>query len=236
MNEAIPNFLDRRQLVYSFTMLNAYRSVCPYQMSQVYIERKIPYVETPERKKGNDLHDAMEHRITGGKPLPDEMQQYEQFAVPFDGRGALAEPKLAVTKFRKPCGYFDDKVQDPEKRVFLRGRADVAVVQGDTAYLADHKTGSDKFEDRFELAVQAVLLQAKYPDLRKIFGQYYWYKTMRVGELYDLSDTDATWDEIHRLVGAIEADRAKGVFEKKKSGICNGWCDVTYCENRREKR
>lgn len=233
----LPGFLDRRQLVYSFSMLNSYRSVCPQQMFQTYIKRSIPYAETPERKKGNDLHKAMEYRVPGGKPLPDGMQQYEQFAAAFDGRNAISEPELAVTRSRQPCGYWDDKTNDPVKRVFLRGRADVVVLGTDTAYLGDWKTGNDniKYEDPFELAVQALLLQAKYPNLKQIMGQYIWLKTTRLSQMYDLSDTNATWSEVNRLVVSIEADRTRGFFEKKRSGLC-GYCGYKECENWRPRQ
>lgn len=236
MNDGIPPFLDRRQLVYSFSMLNAYRSVCPQQMFQTYIARTIPYEETPERKKGNDLHKAMEMRVPGGKPLPDGMQQYETFAAAFDGRNAISEPELAITRYRQPCGYWDDKTQDPHKRVFLRGRADVVVLGDEAAYLADWKSGADniKYEDPFELTVQGLMLQAKHPHIKRIMGQYIWLKTMRLSQIYDLSDTDATWNTVNQLVQSIEADRARGFFEKKKSGLC-GWCGHKECENWRPR-
>ncbi len=233
-HEGIPGFLDRRKLVYSFSSLNAYRN-CPEQMNQTYIEKSIPYEETPERKKGNDLHKAMEYRVPGGKPLPDGMQQYEQFAAAFDGRNAISEPELGVTRNRVACGYWDDKTQDTNKRVFVRGRGDVVVMGVDAAYLCDWKSGRDnpKYEDPFELAVQALLLQAKYPHLQKIVGQYAWLQTMRMSTLYDLSDTDSTWAEINELVTSIESDRVRG-FEKKRSGLCS-WCGYRACENWRPR-
>jgi hypothetical protein len=206
-------------------------------MYQTYIARTIPYEETPERKKGNDLHKAMEYRVPGGKPLPDGMQQYEQFAVAFDGRNAISEPQLAVNRFRQPCGYYDDKTNDPEKRVFLRGRADVIVMNADIAYFADWKSGNDniKYEDPFELQVQAMLLQAKHPGLKKIVGQYIWLKTMRLSQVYDLSDTDGTWEKVNQLAIAIEKNRAEGRFEKKQSGLC-GHCGYKACENWRPRK
>lgn len=232
----IPKFLDRRQLTYSFSSLNAYRN-CPEQMNQTYIEKSIPYEETPERKRGNDLHKAMEYRVPGGKPLPDGMQQYEQFAATFDGRNAISEPELGITRNRQACGYWDDKTTDQKKRVFVRGRADVVVLGPDVAYLADWKTGNDniKYEDPFELAVQGMLLQAKYPAIKKIYGQYIWLKTMRISQMYDLSDTDSTWGEVSELVQMIEEDCAAGSFEKKRSGLC-GWCGYKKCENYRERK
>lgn len=234
--DGIPHFLDRRILVHSFSSLNSYRN-CPEQMNQTYIAKTIPYEETPERKKGNDLHKAMEYRVPGGKPLPDGMQQYEPLARAFDGRpGVISEPALGVTKFREACGFWDDKTSNPGKRVWLRGKADVVVLGPEAAYLVDWKSGKDnpKYEDPFELAVQALLLQAKYPNIKKIVGQYAWLQTMRMSTLYDLSDTDSTWEEVNRIVGSVESDRARGDFEKKRSGLC-GYCGHSNCENWRPR-
>ncbi len=229
-HEGIPGFADRRKLVYTYSMLNTY-SICAHQMARRYIIKDLgPFVETPAMKHGNEVHSAMEMRICGGKPLPDGMQQYEPFAAVFDGRNAQAEPKLAITREGHPCDYYGDKTQDVSKRVWLRGRADVLVLGTDNAYLADHKTGSDKFEDPFELEIQALMVKAKYPHLTKIVGQYFWLKNLRVGQLYDLSDFQKTWNEVHRLAAAIEEDRTHEDFEKRQSGLC-GWCDVKDCEN-----
>jgi hypothetical protein len=225
----IPAFLDRTRLVGTFSILNAYRN-CGHQMFRRYIKKDLgPYVETPEIKWGNEVHAAFELRVGAGKPLPLNMQQWEQFAVPFDAyREGEAwtircEQKLAVTSAGASCDFWD-------KQVWFRGKADITVVRGNTAYIPDLKTGSSKYEDPFELATQAVLLRAKNPTLTNIMGSYIWLKENRVGQMYDLSDTRETWREMCRLMGEIESDRHKGQFEKNKSGLC-GWCPVADCEH-----
>lgn len=232
----IPAFLDRRPLVYTYTILNNYRNVCPHQMFRRYIARDQPYVETPEMKWGNQVHSAFEFRIGSGKPLPDGMQQWEKFAAPFDSfasakaraagkpRTISVEQKLAITKDAQPCDYW-------AKDVWLRGKLDLTAIEGDTAYMADWKTGGSKYEDPFELEVGAVLLKLNKKHLTKIVGNYVWLKEERLGQRYDLSAFRQTWDEINRIVALIERDRsAEGGFEKRKSGLC-GWCSVSDCEN-----
>lgn len=243
---AIPAFLDRRPLVYTYTILNAYRNVCPHQMFRRYIARDQQYVETPEMKWGNQVHSAFEFRIGGGKPLPDGMQHWEKFAASFDPpnrryekiqegeRRTAVEQKLAVTKDAKPCDYW-------AKDVWLRGKLDLTVIEGDKAYLADWKTGKSSYEDPFELEVGAVLLKLNKKHLTRIVGNYVWLKEDRVGQQYDLSNFRKTWDAINGLVALIEADRARlpaeggQAFEKKQSGLC-GWCSVSDCEHWRERK
>ena len=117
----------------------------------------------------------------------------------------------------------------------LAGLADVAVINGTTAYLADWKTGNVK-EDPFELEVQAVLLKAKYPEIQKVMGQYVWLKEMRLGQLYDVSDMHGTWQQINHLVRLIENDLTRGEFDKEPGPLCGGkWgsCAVKDCEHRK---
>lgn len=228
MNAAIiPPFPDRRPLVGSYTILNTYKN-CAHQMSRRYIVKDQKFVETPEMKWGNQIHEAFELRVGGGKTLPETMQQWEQFAAPLDGRGAITEQKLGVSAEGKPVGFFDDKV-------WFRGKLDVTIIAGTTAYLPDWKSGSSKYEDPFELATNAVLLHAKHPHLTKILGSYVWLKENRMSPLYDLSDTLTTWQTICHQMGEILEKRKTGVFEKRKTGLC-GWCSVSDCENWRERK
>ena len=185
--------------------------------------RDQPYVETPEMKFGNDVHSAFEYRIGSGKPLPENMKAWEHFATPFDGQFAKVEQKLGISAEGKSVGFWDGSV-------WFRGKNDVTIVRGDTAYLADFKTGKSSYEDPFELETNAVLIHAKYPQLKKIIGSYIWLKENRVSQMYDLSDTRSTWNEICRLMHEILVKKLSGAFEKKKSGLC-GFCSVEDCEN-----
>ena len=221
----LPKFLDRRPLIFSYTFLDTYENKCPYLAAQRYIYRTVKYVETPEMKRGNEVHAAFEHRIGSGKPLPDDMRQFEPFAVAFDGKGAKTEQKLAITAEGYSCGYWSDKPQ-----VWLRGKLDTALMNGTVAYLIDWKTGNPKYEDRFELDVGALLLHAANPQLTKIVGQYAWLRENRLSQPYDLSDTSATWRKVNAIAARIEADKANGTFEKKQSPLCR-FCELYTCEN-----
>jgi len=228
MNDAgpIPDFLDRTKapkLVGTYTILNTYKN-CPHQMSRRYITKDLgAFVETPEMKFGNDVHSAFELRISTRKPLPVSMAQWEEFAKPFDPHEVLVEQKLGITREGKPTGFWD---QD----CWFRGKSDAVIIKGNTAYVADFKTGGSKYEDPFELEVGAVLLQAKYPRVSTVKGNYIWLRENRSGAMHQLSDTNATFAKMKHLMDEIERDRARGWFEKRKSGLC-GYCSVADCEH-----
>jgi PD-(D/E)XK nuclease superfamily len=225
---SLPDFLDRRPFVGTYTNLNTFRSVCEYQTYRRYVKKDIPFFKTDAMEWGDKVHSAFETRLRSGLILPREMQQWERFAVSFDGRSPMVEQKLGMTDRAKVTGFFD-------KDVWFRGKADAIVIQGDKAFIADWKTGGSKYEDPFELATNAVLLKVKYPELKKIMGSYVWLKEDRVGQQYDLSDFKATFMEITRLMGEIKARRDSGEWAKDKSGLC-GYCPCDDCENWYEAR
>jgi PD-(D/E)XK nuclease superfamily len=218
----IPAFLDRRRIVYTYTMLSAYKN-CPHQMFRRYVKKDLPYVETPEMRWGKEVHSAFEYRVGAGKPLPSTMEQWEAFARPFDGRNAITEQKLGITKKGRPTGFWDSDC-------WFRGIVDLTLKADDKAYVNDWKSGNSKYEDPFELEVGALLLKAKYPELQTVKGSYTWLKENRVSKPYDLSDFRGTWNTINATIEVLESDRVRGEFEKKQSGLCNGWCDVKDCQ------
>ncbi len=240
VEETVPDFLLRKNwvngmppasktdkpLVYSFTILNTYAEICPHQMAHRYVWKTLPFVETDAMRWGNQVHTAMELRIGGKKPLPVDMQKWERFAVPFDAYRITPEMKLGVTRDGKPCDFFDSNV-------WFRGKIDVPIVNGEAAAIFDHKTGSSKYERSFELETGALLLKAKYPQIKTAKGHYIWLAEDRLGQPYDLSDFHATWLRMRYLAEQIEADKARGQFEKRKSGLC-GFCDVRTCEHNRK--
>lgn len=226
----MPGFLDRtkpKPLVGSYSLLNTYKN-CPHQMRERYLTRKYPFVGSPESKWGDEVHKAMELRVGGQKPLPVNMAQWERFAAPFDGRGAITECQLGITAAGKPCGFFDDGV-------WFRGKVDVTLIKGAVALISDWKTGGSKYEDPFELECCALLVRARHLECTTIKGQYVWLKENRVGQLYDVSDARTTFTKIRAMMDEIAALVGNNAdFEKRKSGLCP-WCPVKDCEHWRER-
>lgn len=229
MNDlTIPGFLDRRPIVGTFTSMSCYENTCPYQANKRFIEKVYPFVETPEILYGRKVHEAFDRRVSGKQPLPPDMAKWEQFATPFDGKGAYTELKLAISIKGTLTEYFGQDVR-------FRCNLDLALVNSEKAYLQDYKTGNSKYESKFELEVQAMHLHAKFPALKKIIGRYIWLKENRPGQTYDLSDTQSPWNKCNMILGKMEADRKADHFEKRKGPLC-GWCPCVECEYNTSKK
>lgn len=234
----MPGFLDRRvgksptlaapygqfakPLIFTFTMLNTYL-ICPHQMYRRYVKKDLQFVETPEMKWGNEVHTAMEHRM-GGKPLPEKMRHWESIAAPIAARKPVTEQQLAITINGKPTNYWG-------KDVFFRGKNDITLVnaKANAALLFDWKTGKVR-EDPFELATNAMLVQAHKPNLETIQGRFVWLKDSVIGAEHDVSDTRGTWAKVNNLAEEIKDCQATNQWPKKKGPLC-AWCNVFDCEN-----
>jgi hypothetical protein len=189
-------------MILSYTMLNTWL-ICPHQMARRYIVKDIPYEESAAAKAGNELHAEMEARIK------DDLSQFDLLGV---------EKKLGMTAYAEACDFFD-------KDVWLRGKADLLVIQDDTACLIDWKSGNVR-EDPFELEVQALLLKVNYPEVKTIKGRYVWFKPGRLGVEHNLSDTTSTFNKITKLHNEIET----GKYKKTPGPLC-GYCPVLDCQH-----
>jgi hypothetical protein len=210
-----------KPLVYSYTLLKT-ADTCLYKCFRQYVKRDLPFDKTPEIDYGNKVHEAMEYRL-GGKPLPQDMMHWEPIVSVYAERKAKPEKKTGITKDCKPTGFFD-------KDVWLRCKVDVTMLNGTAVFISDFKTGNSKYEDPFELEIQALTLKAAIPAITKIAGHYAWMKDNRVGQIYDLSNFNATWSKINNKVEVIEDAQASGEWPKTKNPLCP-WCAVFDCEN-----
>jgi hypothetical protein len=229
---SIPDFLRRdkdnkmpplpaKPLVYSYTLLKT-ADTCLYKCYRQYIKRDLPFDKTREIEWGKKVHSAMELRI-GGKPLPLEMQHWEPIVAVYAERGAKPEKQTGITSECKPTGFWD-------KDVWLRCKIDVTMLNGSAVFISDFKTGNSKYEDPFELEIQALTLKAAIPTITKVFGHYAWLKENRVGEPHDLSDFNSTWAKINNKVEVIQDCLVSGEWPKTKNPLCP-WCGVLDCEN-----
>jgi hypothetical protein len=215
----MPEF--NKPLVFSYTLLKT-ADTCLYKCFRQYVKRDLPFDMTPEIEFGNKVHEAMEYRI-GGKPLPEDMRHWEPIVSAYVDRKAKPEKKTGITKDCKPTGFFDSDV-------WLRCKIDVTMLNGNAVFISDFKTGNSKYEDPFELEIQALTLKAAIPAITKIAGHYAWLKENRIGEVHDLSDFNSTWAKINNKVERIEDAMKDGDWPKNKNPLC-GWCACTDCEH-----
>jgi hypothetical protein len=210
-----------KPIVYSYTLLKT-ADTCLYKCYRQYIKRDLPFDKTPEIDWGNKVHEAMELRI-GGKPLPQEMMHWEPIVAAYVERKAKPEKKTGITRQGKPTGFFDNDV-------WLRCKIDVTMLAGVNVFISDFKTGNSRYEDPFELEIQALTLKAAIPPIDRISGHYAYLKENKIGQTHDLSDFNATWAKINNKVEVIEDAMQSGEWPKTKGPLC-GYCACSDCEH-----
>lgn len=219
----------------SYSFYNSLQN-CPHAAYHRYVGKTIPYVQSPEAKWGDEVHQALEKRVRDGEPLPESMagaapiaEQFHQYAQHLP---VQVEMQLAITQNGRPCAYKD------WNNVWFRGKLDCVLLDHaewpTTAWMVDWKSGNVR-EDPFELECGALLLKATYLSLQTVHAEYVWLKTGTKGLRYTLDQPRQTFDKLVNLRKEAEDYMAKGDWPKRKTPLC-GWCDVKSCEHNTSHR
>lgn len=222
--------------VLSYTVLNDYR-VCPKRFFHKYIAKDTPKeIKTGEQKFGTNVHEALRKRINLREPLPEEFQKHEKLCEEIEAAPGVryAEVKLGIDSSGHACDFF-------APGVWLRGALDLVItnalspaVKETAAVLLDWKTGK-VWEDPFELAIQALLLRARYPDIQSIVGHYVWLRDNRLGAMHDVNDTEKIFRDVKGTASRITMRLASNDWPPDEGSLCP-WCPVgkDQCQFRKD--
>ena len=209
---------------WSYSFLNDYQ-ICPERTFHKYIAKDVKYESTQATEWGDTCHAALDKAISAGVPLSGETSRFARWPIAFTGQPVETEIRLGVREDGTPCGFYDEDC-------YGHGKVDLIVTPGDaTLRLFDWKTGKVR-EDNFELRVNAVLAQARNPEVRQIWGWYVWLgegPEGKLGNKHDLSDIERTWAEIDSRMHHIKANAAINHWSKKEGPMCR-FCPVKQCE------
>lgn len=201
---------------------------CARRYHATKVLKLYPYKEDEKQRYGNELHKAAELYIKDGKALPERFAYVKPLIdtlLAKPGR-KLAEQKMALNVNLEPRGWFD-------KDVWVRGIADMLIIDDDnyTAWVADWKTGSDKYPDMDQIKLMAAMVFAHHPHVKKVHGALFFVAkdSMVKGKLV-ASEYDKTWASFRERVARIEAAAAADVWNPSPTPLC-GWCPHVRCEH-----
>lgn len=216
-------------MIFAHTLLSKFE-LCPRQFEHLYILKDLPK-EPPSQalKDGRDAHLAFETRLKNGTPLPDAWKGLEGYCASLQGWRPLIEVSLGITQAGEPSGFWDD-------RTWFRGKLDVAVLHplpGDmgnpvSGVILDWKTGKRR-EDPDELEIFGLLLKANFPLVKQVKGYYIWLKEGRVGQMFDLGQTEEKLAQLRQRTERIELAFKANFFPPVENPLC-GWCPVKSCQ------
>jgi len=213
-------------MILSYSFIRDYLN-CPRKAHHIFVLKDIPFTETEQMKWGNIVHQNLEDAINQNKPFSQETAKYAPYVQSLK---ALKEPieaevKLGATATGAPAGFFD------KGSVSYRGKIDVLIRGNKEALLVDWKTGKVR-EDPLELEIQAFLVKANFPQLKRISGFYVWLAEGKIGQKHDLSD----WLTMYKYLTNL---RDKIINEKEwrptPNALCP-WCAVASCEFRKGRK
>jgi hypothetical protein len=220
-----------KPITWSHSSLKDYEG-CPRRYHEVKVLKNYPFKDTEATLYGKQLHTAAELYIKDDTPLP------AQFAFLKDTLDALkakpgrklCEHEMGVTKDLKPCGFM-------AKDVWVRGIADLLIIDDDnlTAKVVDYKSGNNKYPDREQLRLMALMVFAHFPHIRRVAGALLFVvkEDMATASFMSGEATEYWWDYRER-VARIERAHASGVWNPKPTPLC-GWCPVNSCEHNRKR-
>jgi len=220
-----------KPITWSHSALKDYEG-CPRRYHEVKVLKNYPFKDTEATLYGKELHTAAELYIKDDTPLP------AQFAFLKDTLDALkakpgrklCEHEMGVTKDLKPCGFM-------AKDVWVRGIADLLIIDDDnlTAKVVDYKSGNNKYPDREQLRLMALMVFAHFPHIRRVAGALLFVvkEDMATASFMSGEATEYWWDYRER-VARIERAHASGVWNPKPTPLC-GWCPVNSCEHNRKR-
>ena len=207
-------------ITWSYSSLNEY-ATCPRQYNETRVLGRFTKETSPQMQYGTDVHLALEEYIRDGKPLG----AHSKFYPIVEHLKALPgvkypEHKMAVSHDKTVCDF-----DDPER--WVRGIADLIIVDGNRALIVDYKTGSNRYPDTKQLHLMALMTFAHFNEVDSITAQlsFVVHNTV-VNAKYTREET--TWDAFTPTLMALYQSFEKDVWPATPTPLCK-WCPVTTC-------
>jgi hypothetical protein len=177
---------------------------------------------------GNEIHKVAEEYVAKDKPIPEKYRGIEPALKALkDMEGEkLCENKLGLTIDFEPCGFFD-------KKVWWRGVADIIILQGDTIFTVDYKTGKkSQSADLKQLEILALALFKHYPQVKRVkAGLLFLFADDFIKTVYSADSQSTLWTDWVSDVGQLETSVINDVWNAKPNFTCRGWCPVHSCDH-----
>ena len=210
---------------WSFSRIKAFKT-CPRQFHEMKVLKLHPQEETQAMLYGTQFHEAAEFYIRDGTELP---KRFEYARPALDAlnrkRGdKLCEYELGLTADLEPCGFKDDNV-------WFRGIVDLLIIDGDLAWVIDHKTGRNaRYADKGQLELMALAVFKHFPTIQRInAGLLFVVAGELIKARYHRHQEADMWQKWLTEYGTMEKAYQTDVWNPKPSGLCRKHCPVVSC-------
>lgn len=213
---------------WSYSGLKQYTN-CPHQYQQVKVLQRYPVKVTQQMQYGTDVHKALEDYVRDDAPLP---LFYTKFKKMVDSLKEIPgeryiEHKMALRTDSTPCGFADDDY-------WVRGIADLLIINGGSAFIIDYKTGSNKYPDPAQLKLMALMVFAHFPNVLEVkAGLLFVVHNSFLTEDYKRDYIGRYWDYFAPSLKRLERSFSEDWWPANPTPLCR-WCPVKTCEFHKE--
>jgi len=203
---------------------------CPRQYNEVKVLKRYEKKATVEMRYGTQVHSALEDYVKEGKPLAKNYEHFGKQLDPLRDMEGVKYPeyRMALTINRQPCTF-------GAKDYWVRGIADLMVVDGDQGYIVDYKTGSNKYPDPKQLQLMALMGFEYFPEVTHFkAGLLFVAHNDFVTSEYQREKIDKYWDDFAPQLKRLQLSYENGVWQENPTPLC-GWCPVSDCTHYKGK-
>jgi len=209
---------------WSYSALKQYTN-CPKQYQEMRVLKNYTVKETEAIIYGKAVHEALELYVKEDKPLPKNYLRFKPMVdtlINIKG-DKYPEYEMALTHAKLPCDFHS------EDR-WVRGIADLVIVDGDTAYVIDYKTGSNRYPDPKQLRLMSLMLFTHFPDVQRVKGGLLFVmKNSFITEEYLRKEMDKSWGMFEQSLKRLETSYESDVWQANPTPLCK-WCSVVTCD------
>ena len=210
---------------WSFSSLKDF-SNCPRQYHETKVLKAWTKVATQQMLYGTEVHKALEDYARDGAPLAKNYQRFQRMMDELlEIPGArYPERQMALKEDRiTPCAF-----DDPD--YWVRGIVDLLIIDGDTAYIVDYKTGSARYPDTKQLRLMALFTFAHHPEVMVVkAGLLFVMHNVFIDESYSRDAINDLWDSFDGLLGRLSMAYESNTWMESPSPLCR-WCPVKTCK------
>ena len=209
---------------WSFSALKEYVN-CPKQYQELKILKRYEKQPTEQMLYGTVVHKACEDYVAEGKPLE---KNYQRFKPVLDSLIAIPgtkypEHEMALTPDKQPCAFRDNGR-------WVRGIVDLLIVDGDTAFIVDYKTGSNKYPDPKQLRLMSLMTFAHFPEVKKVkAGLLFVAHNYFIPEEYKREDIEKSWGLFTGVLTRLDNSFDTNTWQPNPTPLCK-FCPVKSCE------
>jgi hypothetical protein len=221
--------MQASEIKWSYSGLKDY-SNCPKQYNEVKVLKNFTKQPTEQMLYGTQVHSALEDYVKDGTPLAKNYQRFQKQLDPLRDMPGTKYPeyRMALTFDRTPCTF-------GAKDYWVRGIADLLVVDGDQGFIVDYKTGSSKYPDPKQLQLMALMAFAHFPQLNHVkAGLLFVVHEHFITSEYEREKIDEYWQDFYWNLERLRLSHENNSWPSNPTPLCS-WCPVRTCEHYRDK-